>query len=465
MLFASLTFLSFFLPFCVGGYFLLPWRKLKNLFLLIVSLFFYAWGEPLYVFLMLGVIFLTYAGGLAIADAKNKKIRTVVFFLTVAGNLSVLFHYKYTDFALETLHQLGWINDTFGLRGLPVGISFYTFQAVSYLADVWRQEVKAEKNILKTALYISFFPQLIAGPILKYHEICAQISNRKETLSDFCMGLRRFSAGLAKKVLVADTLGETVDLIFATELSVQTSGIVWGAVLFYGLQLYFDFSGYSDMALGLARLFGFKFPENFNYPYVSRSMTELWRRWHISLSSWFREYVYIPLGGNRNGLLRTMLNLTIVFFLTGLWHGAAWTFVLWGLYQGFFVICEKIIKAVFPRLSFSKILGHVYLLFVFTVGLVFFRAETVFQAKNCLKTMFGMTQDVALLGWTYYFTPFRLMVFVVACVLATGLFKNFHKPSTRQGEVAANLWSVCLLVLSYAFLCAGSFNPFIYFRF
>jgi len=314
MLFSSLTFLFCFLPAAVVGYYICP-RKLRNFFLLLASIFFYAWGEPRYLPVIFATITISYFGALAVERFKYKKILLTLFILL---DLSLLFYFKYTNFFLENLNMI--FHQKWSLKVvLPLGISFYTFQALSYLVDVYRGQVKAQKNYLKIALYICLFPQLIAGPIVKYHDVADQIDNREETIDKVYYGIRRFIIGLAKKVLIANVVGKIADQIFALPINEFDAPIAWLGAISYTLQIYYDFSGYSDMAIGLGSIFGFKFLENFNYPYISQSITEFWRRWHMSLSTWFKDYVYIPLGGNRKGRIRTGINLIIVFFLTGFW--------------------------------------------------------------------------------------------------------------------------------------------------
>ncbi len=343
MVFSSFTFLCCFLPFVLLGYFCCPNLKIKNLFLLISSCIFYGWVDVDYLKLMFFVIFITYIGALVV-DSVISKIKKICFLLVfVLFVFAGLFYFKYFNFAIEIINDIYHKNiETWHLI-LPIGISFYTFQAVSYLVDVYRG-AKPQKNFFNLALYISMFPQLVAGPIVKYQTVEKQLTERKHSLDNVYTGVQRFIIGLSKKILIADTLAMSVDKIFSTPIHELSFGIVWIGIIFYALQIYFDFSGYSDMAIGLGRVFGFKFLENFNYPYVSKSISEFWRRWHISLSSWFKEYVYIPLGGNKEGLRKTLRNLLIVFFLTGLWHGAEYTFVVWGLWHAFFIMAERLLS-------------------------------------------------------------------------------------------------------------------------
>ena len=337
MLFSSLIFLSIFLPLVTAIYIIVK-KELKNFVLLVSSLIFYAWGEPRYLAIMLFIIILNYTFGILVETAKNRKI---YLFLAVIGNLSVLIYFKYFNFIIENLNNLLSSKISSIDIIMPIGISFYIFQALSYVIDVYRKGVKAQKNIYNLALYVTFFPQLIAGPIVKYHDIEKEITKRNMNFENIYFGLKRFSFGLGKKIILANTLGEVVDKIFNSNIDILDSKILWLGAISYSLQLYFDFSGYSDMAIGLGKIFGFHFLENFNYPYISKSITEFWRRWHISLGSWFREYLYIPLGGNRKGTKRTYINLFLVLLATGIWHGASWTFIIWGLWHGVFIITER----------------------------------------------------------------------------------------------------------------------------
>lgn len=341
MVFSSLTFLCIFLPVVLALYYLLPTLRIRNVLLIIVSLLFYAYGEPVYVLLMIASIIINYIFG-RLLGTENKKKRQWILAIAVIINIGLLVVFKYLDMMVQTINQLSGSEIPLAGLALPIGISFFTFQALSYVIDVYRREVEPQKNLWNVMLYISFFPQLIAGPIVKYHDIQEQIDNRNTDVKEIAEGLRRFIIGLSKKVLISNTMAVTADALFAAgagELNILSA---WIAAIAYMLQIYFDFSGYSDMAIGLGHMFGFRFLENFRYPYISSNIQEFWRRWHISLSTWFKEYLYIPLGGNRKGKARTCLNKMIVFFSTGLWHGANWTFVLWGLWHGVFLLFEQV---------------------------------------------------------------------------------------------------------------------------
>lgn len=474
MLFSSIVFLSFFLPLVTVLYFIAR-QEFRNTILLIASLVFYTFGEPVYVLALIGVTGVTWLAALVLnALPRRGGVFSALFYgvliTTVSGILGVLFYFKYRYFAGDILIRAGWIDEPFAKTVLPLGISFYTFQSLSYLADVAAKTVPAEKNPLRLLLYISFFPQLVAGPILKYHDIAPQLTNRVHTLANAAAGLRRFMIGLGKKVLIANTLGETVDKIFALPADELSVAVCWIGAAFYTLQLYYDFSGYSDMAIGLGRLFGFRFKENFNYPYVARSLTDFWRRWHMSLSGWFKEYVYIPLGGNKRGFIRTLFNLGLVFFLTGLWHGADWTFIVWGLWHGGLIIAEKILKKIddsaFPR--FLTPFKHVYLIIAVLIGWVIFRADSLSYAHSYLGVMLGLNTSTPDYGLFYYVSEFQLIVFALAALGATGILKNAAVTDTEASAMQitlSNLWCFTVLAASFLFLVANSFNPFIYFRF
>lgn len=379
MLFCSMIFLWAFLPAILILYHLIN-DKYKNFILLIFSLIFYAWGEPKYILLMIIVIILNYFFGIIISKFRNYG--KVFLVLCIITNLFILGYYKYSNFIIENINYV-FGKDVIPIHNiiLPIGISFYIFQTLSYVIDLYRGEIKVQKSLINLALYTSFFPQLIAGPIVKYHDIEEQISSRIVTYKKFAFGIKRFVYGLAKKVILSNTFAEVVDKILSCKVEELASSAIWLAILLYTLQIYFDFSGYSDMAIGLAKMFGFDLNENFNYPYLSKSITEFWRRWHMSLSTWFKEYVYIPLGGNRKGKHCTYINLFVVFLLTGIWHGASFNFIIWGLIHGIFIIIEKIglLKAIHKN-KYTEIIGHVYTLLIVVLGWTFFRAETITQA-------------------------------------------------------------------------------------
>ena len=462
MVFSSLVFLWLFLPVVLGLYFIAK-EKYRNVLLLIVSLFFYAWGEPIYVFVMIFSILVNYICGLKIVSVKNGKS---VLVAGVVINLALLGVFKYSGFVIENINALTGLNIAVKPLSLPIGISFYTFQSISYLVDVYRRVCDPQKNIIKMGLFISFFPQLIAGPILKYHDLAAQIDKREVTWDGFNYGAKRFIIGLGKKVIIANTMAITADEIFALGQNDVTTLIAWIGLFAYYFQVYFDFSGYSDMAIGLGKMFGFKINENFNYPYIATSIQDLWRRWHISLSTWFKEYVYFPLGGSRRGVLYTYRNLMLVFFLTGLWHGAAWTFVLWGIWNGIFIVLEKI----FPIEKFLRWrwLQMIYANFIFLCGLVFFRSETMSQVWWYFGRLFEpykLGTQTALLS-----TEFVGMAIIgfICCGFGTMVFNLIPlKEVWKQNIVKFSTPMFCYIIayFSVLMLASNTYNPFIYFRF
>lgn len=442
----------------------LPGIRAKNALLIAASLVFYAYGEPVYVFLLIGSCFVNYLGACLVDRFPRQKKFLIT--LVVLGNLGVLIVFKYLGFLAGLFHSLTGIQISVPDIRMPIGISFFTFQAMSYVIDVYRGTTKAQKNFGKVLLYISFFPQLIAGPIVKYHDIAKEIDERKQTLDESCLGLRRFTAGLCKKVLIANTMGAVADTLFQASRSEIGCAGAWIGAVSYMMQIYFDFSGYSDMAIGMGRLFGFHFKENFQYPYISSSIREFWRRWHISLSGWFKEYLYIPLGGNRKGKLRTVLNKMIVFLCTGIWHGASLNFVFWGAYHGFFLMLEEYIPAIREKGGKVKTcIQHIYALLVVCVGFVFFRADTMSQGLFWITRMFtgGGNTAAAMSLALRQLTPVYLLAFVIA-VLASCPVLNGLK-NKKWYEPAAFVCSIAGLGLCLISLASGTYNPFIYFRF
>lgn len=469
MLFSSLTFLCCFLPLFLVLYFSTKKRRSRNIILLCFSLVFYAWGEPLYIIIMVATIVLNWGCALLIGRVEGSK-RKVILAITVILNFASLGIFKYTSFAVSVLNDLGVTLSPVEIA-LPIGISFYTFQIVSYVVDVYRGDVEPQKNLLTLGTYVAAFPQLIAGPIVRYSDIAEELEDRRETLENFATGMRRFLVGLSKKVLIANQVAVVVDSIYALDASEYGIAGAWVAATAYTLQIYYDFSGYSDMAIGLGRMMGFNYCENFNYPYTAISVRDFWRRWHISLSSFFRDYVYIPLGGNRVKVFRWLLNMLIVWTLTGLWHGAGFTFILWGVYYGLLLIIEKFI---FGRLFEEyRILGHIITIFSFIFGWVLFRAETIKQAGTIYAAMFGrypvtIQETAAVLQRCGVNTLFILsMIFGVIFAVPVG--KKIEKSIKNR----SNLWIgyiydieiLILLLLSLAQLAVGAYNPFIYFRF
>ena len=456
MLFSSIPFLFYYLPVVVLVYFLLP-RVLRNGFLLLASLFFYAWGEPRYVLLMAATITVFYALGIAIEKSEG-GLKKLWLTLAVGSGLAALAVFKYADFAVENFNALTGMSIPLLKLALPIGISFYTFQSISYAVDVYRGDTKAQRNIVDFGAYVALFPQLIAGPIVRYVDIARELENRQESREDVAAGLFHFLIGLGKKVLIANPLGELCSIFRASgEKSVL---FYWLYAIAFALHIYFDFSGYSDMAVGLGRVFGFRFPRNFDYPYISKSITEFWRRWHMTLGGWFRDYVYIPLGGNRVSKGRWVVNILVVWMLTGLWHGAAWNFVLWGLLFAAFLMLEKWL----PVHKLPSVLRHGYVLLVVVISFVIFNAESLAQAWGDISGMFG-GQAVPLLTAesVYYLRSYGLLL-AVAAVGATPAVRNLAARLERIGILRLAVAAALLLVCT-AYLVDGSFNPFLYFRF
>ena len=469
MLFSSTVFLFLFLPLLLLGCLILK-RDLRLWLLLFASIFFYAWGEPRYVAVMLIICVISYVTALTLDNATQSWKRKGILLLCLLVDLGVLGYFKYFDFILDNVNIL--LNKDYALRHIvmPIGISFFIFQAISYVVDVYRKEVKAQKSLAKLVLYISFFPQLIAGPIVQYHDIEHDLENNHVTLDDVAYGMERFIIGLSKKVLLANPLGSLADPIFNTGYHSADISIAWLGAIAYSLQLYFDFSGYSDMAIGLGRIFGFHFLENFNYPYISQSITEFWRRWHISLGAWFREYVYIPLGGNRKGKFFTYLNLGIVFLLTGIWHGANWTFILWGIWHGAFIILERALGLNRSRNEKFNWWKHGYTILAFVIGWTVFRAENVQEGIGFIGTMFHVYMPESVpFSLSYYLSFKMILILLVAIVLSTpigakvGYWGMEH--IGRVGVLLKYTSLLCLFILSASYLAASTYNPFIYFRF
>ena len=464
MVFSSMVFLCIFLPVVFLLHLILPGIRAKNWMLLLASLVFYAYGEPVYVLLMIASAFVNYLSALLIEKKPSGK--KAVMTINVILNLGVLVLFKYTGFLAESFNAIFGTAVPVPAIRLPIGISFFTFQAMSYVIDVYRGVTEPQKNFGKVLLYISFFPQLIAGPIVKYHDIAQEIENRTQTVDGVMNGIRRFIAGLSKKVLISNTVGLVADTLFAADISGLNAAAAWIGAISYMLQIYFDFSGYSDMAIGLGEMFGFHFKENFNYPYISGSIREFWRRWHMSLSGWFQEYLYIPLGGNRKGRVRTVINKFIVFLCTGIWHGANVTFLFWGLYHGCFLMLEEFVSAIREKGGRVKsVFQHIYALMVVLIGFVFFRADTMSQGVAWVKTMFtGFGANPAAMSLALeQLTPLYLVTLAVGIVACCPV-KNLVKKSGAYEAVTA-IGSLVLLALSMLSLASGTYNPFIYFRF
>lgn len=466
MLFSSIPFLYYFLPLTFVLYFLVP-RSGKNAVLLAASLIFYGWGEPQYVFLMIASIIVGYISGLLIEVFHKRGSAKPILILSVIINLGFLGYFKYADFFIENFNAVTGFSVPLLRLALPIGISFYTFQILSYVVDVYRKEVPAQKNFISLAAYITMFPQLIAGPIVRYSSIEKELTQRTHSVEGFALGVRRFVLGLSKKVLIANVLGELCDIFKAShDKSVL---FFWLYGIAFGLHIYFDFSGYSDMAIGLGRMIGFHFPENFNYPYISKSVTEFWRRWHISLGSWFRDYLYIPLGGNRVPKWRWYLNILIVWMSTGLWHGAAWNFVIWGLFFAVLLVAEKV--WLLKYLEKSRVFSRVYLLFAVMISFVIFNAADMGEALRYIGGMFGVGGYPLVSAEFIYYLRSYGMVLLLGITGATPLLKNLviKAVKTSKGEKGINLLEpivlVALLLLITGYLVDGSFNPFLYFRF
>ncbi len=485
MVFSEPAFLFWFFPALLGLHVLCP-GSMRNSLLLVASLLFYAWGEGFFVLVMMASIVMNYAIGLWIEQARRRgaATRNGPVVIGVAVNLVLLGSYKYAGFVVGNLNvALEWLGlepVVWNGTHLPIGISFFTFQAMSYVIDVHRGETEVQRNPLDLALYISMFPQLIAGPIVRYHDVAAQIAHRVVTQEGFASGVRRFVVGLGKKVIIANTVAWPADQIFGLPGDELTAGLAWLGAVCYALQIYFDFSGYSDMAIGLGRMFGFEFMENFNYPYIAGSVTEFWRRWHISLSTWFRDYLYIPLGGNRRGRERTLANLLIVFFLCGLWHGASWTFAVWGLYHGAFLIIERV--GVVQWVTRVAGVRHVYVLAVVLVGWVFFRADSMTLSVSFLKAMVGLGTG----GGQLYHTGLYLNTEVIVAltlgvvgsmpVVSVLLSRLNRWTQEAQAGLHTAVWDLAthtaiitammgIFILSASRVAASTYNPFIYFRF
>ncbi len=468
MVFSSMTFLCVFLPVVLLLYYAVRSVRAKNGLLIVASLVFYAYGEPIYILLMLFSIFLNYLLGRMLTQRKPSQKKWILT-IAVVVNIGLLFVFKYSSLFLGTFNQITGLDVPIPGFELPVGISFYTFQALSYVIDVYRGDVEAEHNFFHVMLYISFFPQLIAGPIVKYHDIHEQIRCRRADPDEIAEGVRRFIIGLSKKVLISNTMASVADTFFSVQTGELNVLSAWTAAAAYLFQIYFDFSGYSDMAIGLGHMFGFSFRENFNYPYIADSIQDFWRRWHISLSTWFKEYLYIPLGGNRKGKHRTILNKWIVFCATGLWHGANWTFLIWGMWHGMWITLETVI----PVKRFPKWIRHIYTIVIVTVGFVIFRADTLTQGVQIIARMFSGWEfsSVQMNLWMTQMDPLCIITLIVSVIGSTPWLKKIltvageNEKSVRVCETAGYAVSIGLLFLCMLSLSGGGYNPFIYFRF
>ena len=472
MVFSSTLFLFAFLPVTLAGYFVLG-ERLRNYWLLLVSLVFFGWSQPNYLWIIILNILINYTGAMLID--RFPKFRKTFLTVSVALNLAILFYFKYFDFAIDSVNKL--FNRDFALRNiiLPIGISFFTFQGMSYVVDVYRKDVAVQKNIFKVGLYIVLFPQLIAGPIVRYKDIAAEVDQRRVSAEDFACGGERFIVGLGKKAVIANTMAVTADAVWANGAGRSTMAVAWVGSIAYMLQIYFDFSGYSDMAIGLGRMFGFHFLENFNLPYVSRSITEFWRRWHISLSSWFRDYVYIPLGGNRRG--NVYLHLWTVFLLTGIWHGASWHFLAWGVWHGFFIFAERLLNRRRSRddvpdpSKWKILLSKIYTLLIVNLGWVLFRATNTGDAVKYVCTMFGIIVPEHP-GFTvfWYLDRWTIMIMILGIIFASSIplrIAGIVRGRLSENAVTAIKYVLLILLffLSALRIVSGTYNPFIYFQF
>ena len=463
MVFTSITFLYYFLPIVLLIYFITPY-KYRNGILLLSSLIFYFYGEPKYILLMIFEVLLAYFSMLIVSKSNNK----LLYILTIIIHILLLCIFKYLNFFTSNINSIFNINLPLSNIILPIGISFYTFQIISYEIDVYKKRVNVQKNLLKLATYIFMFPQLIAGPIVRYSDIEHELDKRKHSFDNFSYGVERFMIGLFKKVLIANTLGELSNiLITSTDISIL---LYWIFAISYMLQIYFDFSGYSDIAIGLGRMFGFHFLENFNYPYMATSITDFWRRWHISLSSWFRDYIYIPLGGNRKGVKKQIRNILIVWLLTGLWHGANYTFIVWGLLFGIMLIIEKFILSKYLK-NTPYIIKRIYTLFIVLISFVIFRSDNINEAFNIIKGLFGFNTKVFSNSFTIYYLKSYFIILLLGIILSTPLLSNIITRLRKNNVLnkIINLFEplliILILVLVTACLIDNSYNPFLYFRF
>ncbi len=464
MVFSSLVFLFAYLPITLLIYYLVP-RQGRNIFLFIINLVFYGWGEPTLVLLMVFNIFFNYMGGWLVdkyrQDAKKKKLFLI---LTCILDIGILAVFKYTGMITETLNLLPFLNIPSLEISLPIGISFYTFQTMSYVIDVYRDDAPVSKNFINFGTYVALFPQLIAGPIVRYKDVAYQLTHRRETLDQFTTGVKLFMVGLGKKVLIANQMGNLTTSVFATT---DENGVLgtWIGIIAYTFQIYFDFSGYSDMACGLGNMLGFEFLKNFNYPYISKSITEFWRRWHISLSTWFKEYVYIPLGGNRKGTKRQIINLLIVWGLTGLWHGASWNFLLWGLYFGLLLILEKfVLKKLLDKLP--SVIQHIYSLFFVIIGWGIFYFTDIKQLGSFFADLFNFSNGIIgsqALTLLLSYLPILIVAAIASTPLGSKIYNRFK--DTKSIWIPEVLFCVIILAISTASLVNQSYNPFLYFRF
>ena len=464
MVFSSIIFIFTFLPIVLGIYYICP-KKIRNFILLVGSLVFYAWGEPVYIFLMIFTTIFNYLMALCINVRKGKEKKKFLI-ITIVVDLLILGYFKYYGFLIEIINSIFSLSIKYTKLSLPIGISFYTFQTLSYVIDVYLKKVKVQKNLIDFGTYITMFPQLVAGPIVKYSDIEKQLKNRNEGFDNFGIGVEKFLIGLGKKVLLANNIGMLWDAIQVQNLGDMSVLTAWLGAIAYTMQIYFDFSGYSDMAIGLGRMFGFIFTKNFDYPYISKSVTEFWRRWHISLSTWFKEYVYIPLGGNRKGVLKQCRNLLIVWTLTGLWHGASYNFIVWGLYYGILLMFEKFIfKEILNKLP--SIIRSIYTMIIVNVGWVIFAAPNLSWAIKYIKILFFVGENKFIDGSFKYYLSNNFILLIILILASTPLLRNIFKSikKSKGGYTIAMILQYAIFILSIAYLLNASYNPFLYFRF
>lgn len=457
MLFSSLLFILFFLPIFLLIYYLVPF-KFKNITLLAFSLIFYAWGEPKYILLLIFVTLLNYICGLIIDKNDNKKVKKLVMIICIILNISLLGFFKYTNFIIDNLNSLGLKFNVLNIA-LPLGISFYIFQTMSYTIDLYRNKVKVEKNFLRFLTYVSMFPQLVAGPIVRYEDVAKELKNRKIDFNSFSQGLFIFLTGLFEKVLIANNVGHLHSLIIS-DISHISSFTAWLGIIAYTLQIYFDFNGYSTMAMGMGKMLGFNYPKNFNYPYIATSITDFWRRWHITLSSWFRDYVYIPLGGNRVKKYRWLINIMIVWGLTGIWHGASWNFAIWGIYFGILLILEKLVIGKFIE-KLPKICKHIYTLFFILIGWLIFFCDDLTLLHNYIPKIFANSN---IIDNEFIFYIKNYMIFLISGIVFSIPIVNKIK-KTKFIKAIVIITYVFLFIVCICQLCSDSYNPFLYFRF
>lgn len=466
MVFSSIVFLYIFLPIMLLIYFIVP-NKFKNAVMIVASLIFFAWGEIRYIFIMLLLAVMDYICGKKINKyGEDKKKKRIYLFIDIGVNLLILFFFKYADFIITNINNITNLNIPLLNIPLPIGVSFNTFQSLSYIIDVYRGTVKCEKSFYNYLAYTMLFPQIIAGPIVRYETVDEELENKKISIDNFTDGMKRFIVGLGKKVLIANNIGTLWHIIEIGDYMQLTFSLAWFGILAFALQIYFDFSGYSDMAIGLAKIFGMKFDENFNFPYISKSITEFWRRWHITLSSWFRDYIYIPLGGNRKGLIKQIRNILIVWFLTGAWHGASWNFILWGLYFGVILILEKLLILKILEKA-GKVISHIYSIILILIGWVIFAFEDLRQIGMYLQAMFNVNNFIN--NETLYYLRNYGLITIIGIICSTLIVKKVNdklsKSTNRVHKIIESMIYMTILILCTANLVSDSFNPFLYFRF